>query len=340
MSLEKGLPAKFTHIYIEKGILNRPEVNRICSFFPNAVKIPIDQYTNIFDRRRQSYSRQHMYQNLILAEKKERFIYPGSPVCQDFAYDNFYYCAPVMNCIYDCEYCWLKGMYPSGYLVVFVNQDDFFESCRNELQKHPLYLCISFDADLLSLEPLLGYVKRWTHFVENNKDITIEVRTKAASYQNWVDIPVNDRVIYAFTLSPDEVIERYEHGTPSLDQRLNAVQACLRQKRKVRLCIDPMIPIPYWENAYKEMLEKITAAIDLKQIKDISVGSFRISSDYLKKMRHEYPDSAVIQYPYIRENGFYHLPYHLNEKMENTMVEMLEQYIDSDRIYTWEDFNG
>ena len=39
-----------------------------------------------------------------------------------------------MNCVFDCEYCYLKGMYPSANLVVFVNLEDIFaeveKTCR------------------------------------------------------------------------------------------------------------------------------------------------------------------------------------------------------------------
>lgn len=337
MNSLKKLPVRFSHIYIEKEILDDPETKRICTYFPNAVKIPVARYTDVFDRRRQSFPYQHANQNLILAKKHDHFIYPGSPVCQDFSYDNFYYCAPVMNCIYDCEYCWLKGLYPSGNLVIFVNQEDYFKECVEILSQHPLYLCISFDADLLSLEPLLGYAQRWAEFTAEHENLTIEIRTKAASYQNWTAIPVNKRVVFAFTLSPEEVIKRYEHGTPLLEKRLDAIEASLKAGRTVRVCIDPMMPVPDWQQAYHDLVERIKERVSFDEIKDISVGTFRLASGYLKKMREAYPDSAVIQYPYVCEKGFYHLPFHLNEDMEKYMIDELKQYVSEEKIFCWEE---
>mgnify|MGYP006970641936 FL=1 len=34
----------------------------------------------------------------------------------------------MMNCIYDCSYCYLKGMYPSGHMVLFVNIEDTWKN--------------------------------------------------------------------------------------------------------------------------------------------------------------------------------------------------------------------
>ena len=54
-----------------------------------------------------------------------------------------------MNCIFDCEYCYLKGMYPSANIVVFVNLEDIFAEVAQKLENHSLYLCVSHDTDLL-----------------------------------------------------------------------------------------------------------------------------------------------------------------------------------------------
>lgn len=55
----------------------------------------------------------------------------------------------MMNCIFDCEYCYLKGMYPSGNLVVFVNLEDIFAELEALLAQKSIYLCVSYDADLV-----------------------------------------------------------------------------------------------------------------------------------------------------------------------------------------------
>ena len=117
---------KFRHLYIESSILDHPETIRIRSLFPNAVCVPIERYTDVFSRPHQSYTAQYASMNLILAEKHGTAVYPGAPVCHDFGSKRFFYTAMAVNCLYDCSYCWLKGMYNTANLVIFVNLEKAF----------------------------------------------------------------------------------------------------------------------------------------------------------------------------------------------------------------------
>ena len=89
----------------------------------------------------------------------------------------------------------------------------------------------------------------------------------------------------------------------------------------VRLCFDPMIYCSDWKNHYDAMLAQVCGTLDLEKLSDVSVGTFRISQDYLKKMRKNEPDSAVVQFPYQNDSGVYHYPTALMEEMEQYMTE-------------------
>lgn len=326
-----------SHIYIEKSVRNHPRTQMVLEKFPSATVIEINHYKDVFCRSKQSYPLQHRSQNLILAEKQGALLYEGAPVCQSFGNSYFYYTSCMMNCVFDCEYCYLKGMYPSANIVIFVNLEDIFAEVEQMLKKHPLYLCVSYDTDLLALEEVLGYVREWCLFTEKQEDLKIEVRTKCANKQFFRNLKPVSGVIYAFTLSPQAVVETYEHHTPSLAERLSCVAEMVQSGHPVRLCFDPMIYLPEWKRHYGEMLEQVYNTVDLNKIVDVSVGSFRISQDYLKKMRKQEPDSAVVWFPFQRENGFYHYPDTLMEEMEGFLVEQLEKKIAGEKIFRWKE---
>ncbi len=107
-----------------------------------------------------------------------------------------------MNCIYDCEYCYLKGMYPSANVVLFVNLEDIFAEVERLLEQHSVYLCVSYDTDLLAVEPVIGYTAEWMRFTTEHENLTIEVRTKSANVHYFKQQAVTERVIFAFTMSP------------------------------------------------------------------------------------------------------------------------------------------
>ncbi len=343
----------FSHVYVEREVREHPRTRRILERLPGATVIETEHYKDVFNRKKQNSILQSRARSLIIGAKHGNLIYKGAPVCQSFGNENFYYTSCVMNCIFDCEYCYLKGMYPSGNMVVFVNLEDIFREVEGLLAKGPLYLCISYDTDLLAMEWLTGYVEEWIRFVEeiNSKEqnfqrqienrLTIEIRTKAAGSRLMQEhfqakSPVLG-VIYGFTLSPQKVIEACEHKTPALEQRIACVARAVERGFRVRLCFDPMIYFRGWEQWYDEMLEDIFSQVDMEWIEDVSVGSFRISQDYLRKMRRQQPCSAVVQFPFCNTGGVYHYPKELTEKMEGYMVRALKKKIPVEKIFLWED---
>ncbi len=348
-----GLYPRFSHIYIEKELKGNGEAERILSHFPNAVIITINHYKDLFNRRRQDSCLQHRSQKLILAQKHGRMLYKGAPVCQDFGNQYFYYASCVMNCIYDCEYCYLKGMYPSGNLVLFLNNQDVFSELRSMLAVHPVYLCISYDTDLLALEGLTGYVSEWAAFVLHNPGISVEIRTKTGSSSFWGKIlerldfgkdkeaaaSALDRMIVAFTLSPEEVILRHEAGTGSLLERLRSIRAGIEMGFRVRLCFDPMIWSPDWKERYEGMIEQVFEELPegmLHGIRDVGIGSFRISERYLKAMRRVLPHSAIVQYPYENDGGYYHYGRDLIDEMEGYLAKLVGKKLPAEKIFRWE----
>lgn len=349
----------FSHIYVEKEILSHPRTKQILDYVcgvrtfsekgkvnfgeitvsektGNQVQvIEISHYKDIFCRKKQDISLQKQVPMLILAKKRAPFLYSGSPVCQSFDEQYFYYTSCVMNCLYDCEYCYLKGMYPSGNLVIFVNLEDTFSEVEQLLKQHKVYLCISYDTDLMALENMTGFVKAWSEFASKHPNLKIECRTKCGRKDLWKKLTPGENMIFAFTLSPEEVIRRFEHKTASLEDRLSCISEAMRMGFPVRLCFDPMIYIPNWKEKYGELTRKVRERVSMEHLYDVSIGSFRISQDYLKKIRKALPNSAVVQFPFENEKGVYHYPEHLLEEMEGFLKEELKKEIAEEKIFLW-----
>ena len=323
----------FSHIYVEKDVIDHPRTKAILARFSKSRVIPIHHYKDVFNRPRQSFQHQKDAPSLILARNTGAAVFPGSPVCQDFGYDHFYYTSSCRNCIFDCEYCFLRGMYGSGNVVIFVNLEDAFSEVETLLSKHPVYLCVSFDTDLIALENLTGYVSEWAEFTKNHPDLTIEIRTKSFRKDIFDKIPSCDRVIFAYTLSPKEVIERFEKRTATLPERLSAASCAMEKGFPVRLCFDPVLYFPEWKKSYTEMCEEVKHSIDLSRIKDVSIGTFRISSEYMKKLRKGLPGSLICQYPFENHGGVMEYPDPVRNDMENTLVTLLQSLISQEKIF-------
>ena len=342
---EKVLPLypPFSHIYIEEALLGGEEAEAILRKFPKAKCIPIRHYKDLFNRRKQNRALQEKSRKLILARKEGQRIYPGAPVCQSFSESVFYYASLLMNCPFHCEYCYLQGMYPSANLVLFLNLEDYFSDCQRLIkEKGSLYLCISYDTDLLALEELYPFVERFARFLEKEPNLRIEVRTKAGGeslFRRLLKMHLSEdakkRLIFAFTLSPEKIVSEAEHGTAGLKGRLKAVKMAMEEGFTLRLCFDPMLYHADWESLYTELLETVFREIPMGKLYDVSVGSFRISESYLKTMTKSCGASPYTSFPYENTDGYYHYPKELLLKMEGFLEQRLLEKLPKEKIFRW-----
>ncbi|SCW55760.1 spore photoproduct lyase [Ruminococcaceae bacterium YRB3002] len=316
----------FSHVYVEKRAAELEETKNILKRLPMSEVIYIDHYKDVFNRGKQSIVRQKRSRSLILAVNEGELVYKGSPMCQSFGERNFYYTASSMNCPFDCEYCFLKGMYNTANVVCFVNIEDYFEALQG--LEDP-YVCVSYDTDLLGLNSVTGQADRWADFAQDHPDILIEMRTKS-SPASLRPLP---NLIYAFTLSPEIIASRFEPGVPPLRARIAAAAAAVDKGCVVRLCFDPMIYVSDWEECYGALVEHAASQIDLSKVRDISVGTFRISSDYLKIMRRQMPESEVCWFPFENVDGYAQYPAEIDLKMREYMTGKLTQYVDRNNIW-------
>ena len=223
-------------------------------------------------------------------------------------------------------------MYPSADIVVFVNIEDFIEAAE-KLPTKPVYLCISYDTDLLAMEKITGFVEKWLDLADIRDDITIELRTKSAFFKPFSDHRAIKNFIPAWTLSPEEIITKYEYLTPSLDRRLNAIKKAINNGWNVRLCFDPVIFIKDWEAIYDKFFNKVFDSIPADKISDVSVGGFRVSKEYLKTMRKINPMSRILSYPFEVEKGIATYKREDLIKMNKHIKNKLESLISPDKIY-------
>ncbi|XDD54777.1 radical SAM protein [Leptospira sp. WS4.C2] len=293
----------FSHIYIEEGIKDHIRTKEILAKFPNAIPVLIRHYKDSFNRNSQNFRIQKETPKLILAEKKVQFLYPGSDFSPNFSHPHFYYNTLALNCIYDCEYCYLQGMFPSANLVLFVNWEDFFSATKDFLdQNKSLYLALSYDTDLLALESFFPATKAWLKFAESQPNLSLEIRTKSTNYSQIAKSAPNPNVILAWTLSPQTIIETIEHGTPSLQARLKSINHAIRDGWKVRICIDPILRVPNWQTHYQSLADTLGKELKTEGLADISIGGFRMNIDFLKRMVDVRKDSSILFHAFEKKD--------------------------------------
>ena len=241
-----------------------------------------------------------------------------------------------MNCLYDCDYCYLQGMYPCGTLVVFVNLEDYFAELDQLLAKHPVYLCCSYDSDLTALSGLLPHAEAFCRYAMTHPELRLELRTKSAALPFTKRLPAAKNIVMAFTLSPQELISRYEHYTPSLAARLATAKEAANRGFSLRLCFDPILDVPHAEELYSTLVDEVFSVLSPEEITDISLGVFRLSKDYLKQLKKAKPACALSHYPYELTDGVCHYRTERCDVLLGTVCDALYRHnVPKDKLFIW-----
>lgn len=297
--------------------------------------VEVGSYQEVVQRRSASWKEQKRSAKLVLAKKRSQLLYPCSDVAPNFGHEHFYYAVPMQNCLYDCEYCYLQGMYTSAHMVVFINQQEMIQAALERCRElGSLYMCIAYDNDILALENMFGIACTWIEGIRDEERLTVEVRTKSANFRPLGKLQPASNVILAWTLTPQPLIDRFEAKTPPLEARLKALLQALDAGWRVRLCFDPLLPIAEWRQAYRELLERLDDVELWSRLEDVSFGLFRMPKPYLRQARKARPDSALLHSAQsIEERGFHTLTGTDQDELLAFMQSALEERVEKEKVW-------
>ncbi|MFZ7120982.1 MAG: radical SAM protein [Eubacteriaceae bacterium] len=326
---------KFSHIYIEKEIIDHPNAKNILLNFNKSKIIIIDKYTDIFHRKNQDFCEQKKSQKLILAKKKYDFFYKGSSLCENYGIEKFYYSNLIMNCLYNCSYCYLQGMYNSSNVIIFVNIEDYFNTLDSIYSQNQgkMLIALSYESDLLAFDNITKYVGMCFEYIANKKDILIEIKTKYNEFL-YNDEMIPENVIFAWSLLPQKLIDKYETYTPSLKKRIKAINTAIENNAKVRLSIEPVISVDDYKYIYTEFLDYLRDNINIEKIYDINIGAFRMSKIHYNRIKKRDPYNYIFSLKVLQKSSM------IEDQNSNKIIEFIKEYLkeyyDEDKIYIYE----
>lgn len=324
-----------THIYIEKAVLNHPRVEQILARFPDANKILCERYGEVFNPKAQNFRLQKQQPALILAQKHTHFALPA-PHGYGIGADKNYYFSHVLNCLYDCRYCFLQGMYQSAHYVLFVNYEDYqqqiSEICAASSDED-IHFFSGYDCDSLALEPVTDFAKHFLPFFASLPNAWLELRTKSTQVRSLLNQPPVPRCVVAFSLSPEEIASKVEAKAPPVSRRLDALCKLQEQGWLIGLRFDPLIYQSDYQQQYQKLFADVFARIKLEQLHSVSLGVFRLPENFFKKIHKLYPEEKLFASPLTQENGMVSYKTELEQEMMAYCTQLLLSYIPKEKFF-------
>jgi spore photoproduct lyase len=209
---------------------------------------------------------------------------PGSVSC------GYYNLNLQSGCPFDCSYCILQAYLGDKEQGVFyTNWADLEAELREFLAAHrEVRIGTGELSDSLVFENIRPGARRLVELFRNFPDAVFEFKTKAVAVQALLDIkdpPGN--IVVSWSLNPSPLIRVEERLTPSLDQRLQALEAVQAKGYAIGIHFDPLVLFPGWPGHYRELIRALSRVIRPDRVAWWSLGALRFPPELKKHIfRH------------------------------------------------------
>ncbi|MGB0647278.1 MAG: SPL family radical SAM protein, partial [Bradymonadia bacterium] len=285
--------------------------------------------------KQQDFRVQKQRPALILAAKNNRKVLP-TPVGFGVGGEENYYFSHLLNCIYDCRYCFLQGMYRSANYVLFVNYEDFEDEivslAREDSSRSP-YFFSGYDSDSLALEDVSQFTEYFLPIFEKYEHATLELRTKSVAIRSLLARPALKNVVVAFSLSPAVFAHAFDEKAPSIARRLDAIKRLAEAGWPIGLRFDPLIYGARWQEHYQSLLDDIFSMGLHEQIHSVSTGPLRFPKSMHKRISNLYPESLLFAAPLEQNDGVVSYPPGIELEMKDFVHQRLAQEFDATRVF-------
>ena len=330
-------------LYIETAIRDHPRVAHILARYPNARRIDCAHYAEVFNRKGQNFRLQKNNPALILAHKPQQWVLPA-PAEYGLNSEHNYYFSHMLNCLYDCRYCFLQGMYRSAHYVLFINYEDFATAIEQTIQQlttdtgssQPVWFFSGYDCDSLALEPLSGFIEYFLPVFAAQPNAWLEIRTKSTQIRALLRQPALENVVVAFSFTPTAIAAMLEHKVPSVAKRLQAIQSLQQHGWRIGLRFDPLLLHANYQQHYRELFDSVFQVCDPERLHSVSYGPFRLPQAFFATMQRLYPDEPLLAGPLDRHGPSISYRAELEHELREFCAHELQRYVSPHQLYSCE----
>ena len=325
-------------VYIESAVKDHPRSLQILARQKNVHWVEIEHHGEVFNPRAQNFRLQKSNPALILADKHHRRILPAPPGYGLGGKYNYYF-SHMLNCLYDCRYCFLQGMYSSAHQVIFVNYEDFTDSIIETIYHHapePVWFFSGYDCDSLAYEPMTGFANFFVPFFTRTNNAWLELRTKSTQVRQLLKHQPCERIITAFSFTDAYSHAKLEHGVPAIGKRIEAMKTLNDHGWPIGLRFDPLIYHDNYQSTFAQLLDDIFSVIDASQLHSVSLGTFRLPKQNFRQIQRIYPDEALFAQNLELNNAMMSYPLSQEQEMIRFCESLLLQTINADIYHACE----
>lgn len=156
-----------------------------------------------------------------------------------------------------CEYCYLSTtLGPKPYLRVYVNIGEILDIAKNIIESRAPEITIfegAATSDPIPVEKYTGNLKNAIEFFGQEALGRFRFVTKFTDVDSLLELEHNNHTRFRFSINCQQVIDSFEHKTPSLVDRIIASSKVLKAGYPLGFIIAPIFKFKNWKDEYTEL---------------------------------------------------------------------------------------
>lgn len=201
------------------------------------------------------------------------------------------------SCPGKCEYCYLHTtLGGKPYLRVYVNVEEILHRAGQYIEER-LPATTVFEgaatSDPVPTEPYTGALADTIRYFAGQRHGRFRFVTKFTAVDSLLGIEHKGHTRIRYSVNAAPVIRRWEHGTPSLEQRLDAMTRVAEASYPMGVIIAPVILGAGWRQQYQALLKQL--AHPLSKVYDLTVEIIlhRFTARAKKNIQDIFPHTAL-----------------------------------------------
>lgn len=289
----------FKHIFIEENLTKSSEglskIQNITKRFPKIPTTSINKVEDYFGKVKKPYLQKRQGLNLFLGEKKGKIVKPAAATYGLQGVPHYYF-AQSYNCLYECDYCYLQGYFHSPDIVLFLNHTEIATEIKKTAEAYddqPVWFHAGEYSDSLLLSHLTGELPFYFELFSKLPHALLELRTKSVNIRELLNFAPLSNIVTSFSLSPQFRSIENDLLTPPTSHRLKAISKLHLKQFPIGIHFDPIIYSQDLIPEYEQLIDDLSEAIDLSQIRYLSLGVVRFTKDVYHQVQNNYPQSTL-----------------------------------------------
>jgi spore photoproduct lyase len=117
--------------------------------------------------------------------------------------------------------------------------------------------------------------------------------TKSDNVDEILDLPHNGRTIVTWSMNDPLVSQKFEIGAPPFERRLQAARKVRDGGYRVRIRLDPVVPISDWETAYANTIRRIFENVNPESV---TIGTLRFEEGFYKMRNTFFQSKELVEF--------------------------------------------